>query len=90
MFSLGLVICAVFNRGRPIIQSGNVPANYIKQLEAVSGWDSGNADRLSLHRGHLLLVTLKFFYVGIHLNEADSFFKKYRNSGENFVFEETV
>ncbi|XP_058983498.1 SCY1-like protein 2 [Musca domestica] len=35
MFSLGLVICAVFNRGRPIIQSGNVPANYIKQLEAL-------------------------------------------------------
>uniref|UniRef100_A0A1I8NLZ2 Protein kinase domain-containing protein n=1 Tax=Stomoxys calcitrans TaxID=35570 RepID=A0A1I8NLZ2_STOCA len=35
MFSLGLVICAVFNRGRPIIQSGNVPANYIKQLESL-------------------------------------------------------
>lgn len=36
MFSLGLVICAVFNRGRSIIQAGNIPANYLKQLDTVS------------------------------------------------------
>ncbi|XP_067644507.1 SCY1-like protein 2 isoform X2 [Eurosta solidaginis] len=33
MFSLGLVICAVFNSGRPLIQAGNVVSNYMKQLE---------------------------------------------------------
>uniref|UniRef100_A0A1B0FF22 Protein kinase domain-containing protein n=1 Tax=Glossina morsitans morsitans TaxID=37546 RepID=A0A1B0FF22_GLOMM len=33
MFSLGLVICAVFNRGRPLIQAANTTSNYIKQLE---------------------------------------------------------
>uniref|UniRef100_A0A1A9W3F0 Protein kinase domain-containing protein n=1 Tax=Glossina brevipalpis TaxID=37001 RepID=A0A1A9W3F0_9MUSC len=36
MFSLGLVICAVFNRGRPLIQAANTTANYIKQLEMVT------------------------------------------------------
>ncbi|XP_037948428.1 SCY1-like protein 2 [Teleopsis dalmanni] len=35
MFSLGLVICAVFNNGRPIIQAGNSASNYMKQLETL-------------------------------------------------------
>ncbi|XP_038118205.1 SCY1-like protein 2 isoform X8 [Culex quinquefasciatus] len=33
MFSLGMVICAIFNHGRPLIQSGNSPPAYIKQTE---------------------------------------------------------
>ncbi|XP_069967911.1 SCY1-like protein 2 isoform X2 [Bactrocera oleae] len=33
MFSLGLVICAVFNSGRPLIQAGNIVSSYMKQLE---------------------------------------------------------
>ncbi|XP_053956399.1 uncharacterized protein LOC128862025 isoform X3 [Anastrepha ludens] len=35
MFSLGLVICAVFNNGRPLIQAGNIVSNYMKQLETL-------------------------------------------------------
>ncbi|XP_054086089.1 SCY1-like protein 2 isoform X6 [Zeugodacus cucurbitae] len=35
MFSLGLVICAAFNNGRPLIQAGNVVSNYMKQLESL-------------------------------------------------------
>ncbi|XP_075991085.1 SCY1-like protein bma isoform X2 [Anticarsia gemmatalis] len=33
MFSLGLVICAVFNNGKPIIQANNNPLLYLKQIE---------------------------------------------------------
>ncbi|XP_055536693.1 SCY1-like protein 2 isoform X3 [Wyeomyia smithii] len=33
MFSLGMVICAIFNHGRPLIQSGNSPPAYLKQME---------------------------------------------------------
>lgn len=36
MFSLGLVMCAIFNSGRPLIQAGNSPSAYTKQLETVS------------------------------------------------------
>lgn len=36
MFSLGLVICAIFNQGRPLIQASNNPSMYLKQLEMVS------------------------------------------------------
>nr|XP_029722058.1 SCY1-like protein 2 [Aedes albopictus] len=35
MFSLGMVICAIFNHGRPLIQSGNSPPAYIKQMETL-------------------------------------------------------
>ncbi|XP_017860634.1 PREDICTED: SCY1-like protein 2 [Drosophila arizonae] len=35
MFSLGMVICAVYNNGRPLIQAGNSTSNYAKQLETV-------------------------------------------------------
>jgi len=35
MFSLGMVICAVFNNGRPLIQAGNSTSNYAKQIESV-------------------------------------------------------
>lgn len=38
MFSLGMVICAVYNNGRPLIQAGNSTSNYAKQLETVSKW----------------------------------------------------
>ncbi|XP_071054060.1 SCY1-like protein 2 isoform X2 [Onthophagus taurus] len=33
MFSLGMVICAIFNQGRPLIQAGNSTSTYLKQLE---------------------------------------------------------
>ncbi|XP_063910269.1 SCY1-like protein 2 isoform X3 [Zophobas morio] len=33
MFSLGMVICAIFNQGRPLIQAGNSSSAYLKQLE---------------------------------------------------------
>ncbi|KAH8345925.1 hypothetical protein KR067_009094, partial [Drosophila pandora] len=35
MFSLGMVICAVFNSGRPLIQAGNSTSNYAKQMESL-------------------------------------------------------
>lgn len=33
MFSLGMVICTIFNNGRPLIQSNNSTSAYLKQLE---------------------------------------------------------
>ncbi|KAI8430918.1 hypothetical protein MSG28_001036, partial [Choristoneura fumiferana] len=36
MFSLGLVICAVFNNGKPLIQANNNPMLYVKQIEFVA------------------------------------------------------
>lgn len=36
MFSLGLVICTIFNNGKPLIQAQNTPSAYLKQLEMVS------------------------------------------------------
>lgn len=35
MFSLGMVICSIFNHGRPLIISGNSSSAYIKQLEVL-------------------------------------------------------
>lgn len=36
MFSLGMVMCAIFNSGRTLIQASNSPSAYTKQLETVS------------------------------------------------------
>ena len=36
MFSLGMVICTIFNHGRSLIQSNNSTSTYLKQLEVVS------------------------------------------------------
>lgn len=33
MFSLGMVICTIFNNGRPLIQANNSTSAYLKQLE---------------------------------------------------------
>ncbi|XP_065171886.1 SCY1-like protein 2 isoform X3 [Atheta coriaria] len=33
MFSLGMVICAIFNQGRPLIQAQHSSSSYLKQLE---------------------------------------------------------
>ncbi|KAJ8737555.1 hypothetical protein PYW08_000150 [Mythimna loreyi] len=33
MFSLGLVMCAIFNSGKPLIQANNNPILYMKQIE---------------------------------------------------------
>ncbi|XP_060534730.1 SCY1-like protein 2 isoform X3 [Cylas formicarius] len=33
MFSLGMIVCAIFNHGRPIIQANNSSSSYLKQLE---------------------------------------------------------
>ena len=35
MFSLGLVVAAIFNRGRPLIQANHSNPNYTKQMEMV-------------------------------------------------------
>lgn len=48
MFSLGMVMCAIFNNGRALIQAGNSASAYLKQLETVSeinfGWMSRTID----------------------------------------------
>lgn len=36
MYSLGMVICAIFNSGRSLIQANNSNSAYLKQLEVVS------------------------------------------------------
>ncbi|XP_033608206.1 SCY1-like protein 2 isoform X4 [Cryptotermes secundus] len=35
MFSLGLVVCAIFNQGRPLIQANHSSSTYMKQLEVL-------------------------------------------------------
>ncbi|XP_044733350.1 SCY1-like protein 2 [Chrysoperla carnea] len=35
MYSLGMVICAIFNQGRPLIQANNSASLYLKQLECL-------------------------------------------------------
>ncbi|KAL5291270.1 hypothetical protein ACFFRR_010588 [Megaselia abdita] len=35
MFSMGMVICAIFNRGRPLIQANNSSSSYVKQLDTL-------------------------------------------------------
>ncbi|XP_070509672.1 SCY1-like protein 2 [Chironomus tepperi] len=35
MFSLGMVVCAIFNNGKPLIQAQNTPSQYLKQLETL-------------------------------------------------------
>ena len=35
MFSLGQVICAIYNSGRSLIQANHNPANYAKRIELV-------------------------------------------------------
>lgn len=36
MWSLGMVMCAIFNNGRSLVLAGNSPSAYAKQLETVS------------------------------------------------------
>ena len=36
LFSLGLVVAAIFNQGRPLIQAGHSNPNYTKQMEMVN------------------------------------------------------
>lgn len=36
MFSLGMVIFAIFNNGRPLIQANHSSSTYMKQLDVVS------------------------------------------------------
>ncbi|XP_069702652.1 SCY1-like protein 2 [Periplaneta americana] len=35
MFSLGMVVCAIFNQGRPLIQANHSSSTYMKQLEVL-------------------------------------------------------
>ncbi|XP_046997938.1 protein kinase domain-containing protein ppk32 [Schistocerca americana] len=35
MFSLGMVICSIFNQGRPLIQANHSASTYLKQLEVL-------------------------------------------------------
>lgn len=36
MYSLGMVICAIFNYGRPLIQANHNTSEYAKQMENAS------------------------------------------------------
>lgn len=36
MFSLGMVMCAIFNHGKPLIQANHSSSTYVKQLDLVS------------------------------------------------------
>lgn len=36
MFSLGLVMCSIFNQGHALIQANNSASTYLKQMETVS------------------------------------------------------
>ena len=38
MFSLGLLVCAVYSGGRSLIQAGNNPAVYQRQVEQVTNY----------------------------------------------------
>ncbi|XP_020289945.1 SCY1-like protein 2 isoform X2 [Pseudomyrmex gracilis] len=35
MYSLGMIICAIYNQGRPLIQANHNPSDYLKQLETL-------------------------------------------------------
>lgn len=35
MFSLGMVMCAIFNHGKPLIQANHSSSTYVKQLDLV-------------------------------------------------------
>jgi len=40
MFSLGLLICSVYNNGKSLIQAANSTATYLKQVDQVcNGYD---------------------------------------------------
>jgi serine/threonine protein kinase len=53
MFSLGMVICTIFNNGKPLILSQNSPSAYLKQLELVITFSFINAtfDEILPRRG---------------------------------------
>lgn len=36
MYSLGMVICAIFNNGKPLIQANHNVNDYMRQLASVS------------------------------------------------------
>lgn len=40
MFSLGMVICSIFNQGRPLISANNSTSTYARQLEVVRFYGS--------------------------------------------------
>ncbi|KAG5678284.1 hypothetical protein PVAND_007972 [Polypedilum vanderplanki] len=46
MFSLGMVICAIFNSGKTLIQAQNTPSAYLKQLELLDDAVQGLLPRI--------------------------------------------
>ncbi|XP_049819933.1 SCY1-like protein 2 isoform X2 [Aethina tumida] len=48
MFSLGMVICAIFNHGKPLIQAANSSSAYLKQLELLEDQVHNMKPRLPL------------------------------------------
>lgn len=73
MFSLGMVVCAIFNHGRPLIQAGNSTSAYVKQLELVSTNELDfKRERIDVTRGSVSKA-LNFIDVTIS--------KRFRNIG---------
>lgn len=69
MFSLGLVICAIFNHGRPLIQSNNSTSAYLKQLElvkATTNWLFSNDDVKEPHSMSFLFLYPLQLDDGVH------------------------
>lgn len=44
MFSMGLLICTVYNSGRMLILANNSASTYLKQVETVSEGDDDDDD----------------------------------------------
>lgn len=58
MFSLGMVMCAIFNSGRALIQAGNSPSTYTKQLETVSIYRYCiETTIIIINNDHIILIT---------------------------------
>lgn len=60
MFSCGLVICAIYNHGRSLLNSNYSPSTYLKQLDAVSTVAIG-----------IINATSSILYIHVTLNECN-------------------
>lgn len=52
MFSLGLVMCSIFNQGHALIQANNSASTYLKQMEAVSTNKTHKQKRMNIYWYH--------------------------------------
>ena len=60
IYSLGQLVCSVYNGGRSLIQAGYLPANYIRQIDKVLLGHSSSL--VELHISHLDGNRLSEFY----------------------------